>query len=696
MVLTNNGIGNPVTGAYEEGMDSLKWQEHKLFSNDSYYLQLLREAQHYYDQLEPMRRKWLRANDYFMGRQLNDEIVWNGRKITVEKYLQLKGLPAFQNDIISDKVLTLKGLVRQENMTATCKDTDSKEDMFAAIFSEFLRANDNLNRRQNINAEFFQEFCIYAFMCAKLNYTEVDGREDVYIEKKNIFKIAYPVFEKSDLTDINFIAEAHDMYWSDILKTFCRDRNGNASKAAEDELKDIYTRQGDILQGLRPTGSRQNDIGDDFLHSAVVGKYRVIEIWKKERRRALWFHDYATAEAGYRPLDEKADMDEENARRMADNIRKDENGMPILDEEGNETYYIDPEQVQLIEYKQRIEEFWYYRFLSPNGYLLAEGISPYRVLRSGYGFHYHPYVFLAYPCIEGETRSFVDRVIDKQRATNHYMIMFDKMLGNSIKAVAIDVNTETPRQPLEEMIQQSTKPDGVVLYNGQKGDKPSPLQGNSIPSGLEWMISQNQSMVVSQSGVQGALQGVHRNTSGKQYQMERESASTTVADYIGAFYDFCLRVSKVQLWMMQQFYDSTRSVKLTGEDYKIYYNPDTMEDVNSDLSMEMDYNSAVMREANNDMLWQLMLQNRIDLETMLDCGAWSNTARLKKRIQEYKAEQAQAMAMAGMPAGNAAGTVAAGAMPTGGSGGGSHLLQQAGGQNAPRPQPTVMGGAVGG
>ena len=682
MVLQNNGIDNPVTGAYEEGMDSLKWQEHKVFSSDGYYLRLLREAAHYYDDMEPLRKKWIRANDFFMGRQLNDTVVWNGHKMTVEKYLQLRGLPIFQNDIISDKVLTLKGLLRQENMAATCKSTDSNEDMYAAIFSEFLRTNDNLNRRANLNAEFFQEFCIYGFLGAKVNFTEKEGREDIYLEKKDIFKLAFPAFEQSDLSDVNFIAEAHDMYWSDLLKTFCVDDRGNASVKAEEELKDIYARQGDTLQSQRPTGERQVDEGNDFYHSSVVGKYRVIEIWKKERNRAIWYHDRATAEVGYRPLSEKKDIDAENNQRMMDNIRKDENGVPILDANGQETYYIPPEEVELIEYNVKIEEFWYYRFLSPTGYLLAEGVSPYRCMRGGYGFRYHPYVFLAYPCIQGETRSFIDRVIDKQRAVNHYMLMFDSILGNSIKGVAIDVKSESERQSLDEMIRESTKPNGVVLYNSDRGKPPVALQGNNVPSGLEWMISQNQSLTVSQSGVQGALQGVHRNTSGKQYQMERESASTTVADYMGAFYDFCLRVSKVQLWEMQQFYDSHRSVKLTGEDVKVYYNPETMEDVNTDLAMEMDANSAVMREANNDMLWQLMLQNRIDLETMLDCGSWSNTARLKKRVQEYQQQQMEAAAQTGQ-------------LPLAGQEGAAHLSDgRATGGNVPRPQPTVGTGGV--
>lgn len=680
MVFQNNGLDNPVTGSYEEGMDSLKHQEHQIFSNDMYYSRLVREAAHYYDQMRDLRKKWIRANDYFMGRQLNDEVVFNGRKITVSDYLKIRGLPEFQNDIISDKVLTLKGILRQENMAATCKATDSNEDMTAAIFSEFLRVNDNLNRRQALNAEFFQEFAVYAFLCAKVSHDYREGRDDIYVDKQDIFKLALPPFEKPDLSDIHFIAEAHDVYWPDLLQLFGVDEDGNASEEAEKALQDIYCRQGDNIQSRRQTGFNQTQEGDDFYHSTMVGKYRFIEIWKEERNRALWCHDYATADVGFRPLSDKAAIDAENERRKADNIIRDENGVPLLDADGNQQYYVAPEDVALIKYKIKIEKFWYYRFISPNGYLLAEGASPYKVLRDGYSFRYHPYVFLAYPCLQGETRSFIDRVIDKQRSTNHYLLMFDSLMGHAMKGMAIDAKSVSKYQGLDEMIAEAKRPDGVVVYDGSKGNAPSSLTGSvTIPSGLEWLINQNQSIAVSQSGVQGALQGVHRNTSGKQYQMEREAASTTVADYFGAFYDFSQRVSKVQLWEIQQFYDSHRSVKLTGEDYKQFYNPDTMMDVNFDLQLDMDANSAVMRAANNDMLWQLMLQNRIDIITMLDCGSWTNTARLKKRIQEYQQAQMQVAAQTGQA-------------PQVGQDGAAHL--QNGDNSGQMPQPTVGTGGV--
>lgn len=623
------------SGQTENGMNSLSSHEHKRYSNDAYYSRLVSKAAYYYDEMSELRKKWNRANDYFMGRQLNDKVTYDGREMTVEKYLQMRGLPAFQNDIISDKVMTLKGLLRQESMAATCKATDSNEEQYAAIFSEFLRKNDNLNERKELNADMFQKACIYAFLCAKVSYTWREGKEDVYIDQPDIYRLALPPFEKGDLSDVDFIAEAHDMTWGEILETFCE------GKQDEEELSQIYSLQTERENARRGTGFKNSDTGGDFRHPIIFGKYRVIEIWKKERNRSLWCHDRASGEAGYRPMSDKAAIDAENRSRIDYNIRRDETGNVLTDETGNTLCYIDPSQVQLIEYKEKIEQFWYYRFLTPDGHLLREGVSPYRVQRDGYSFRFHPYVFMAYPCLHGETRSFVDRGIDKQRATNHYMIMFDSIMGNAAKgAVAIDDQSLSPLMTREEIMHQYSKPNGVVIYSTKNGgEMPKAIQNVHIPAGLEWMVQKNEALLTQQSGVQGALQGVHKSTSGRQYQIEREAAGTTVSDYFGAFYSFSMRLSKKQLWEIQQFYDSNRSVKIAGDDFSRYYNKATMGDINVDLSLDMDAYSAVVREANNDMLWQLMLQNRIDLPTMLDCGSFNNATLLKKRWAEFEQRQ---------------------------------------------------------
>lgn len=51
--------------------------------------------QYFYDGAE-LRKKWKRAQDFVMGRQLEELIEWNGRKITIRQYMELKGMPILE------------------------------------------------------------------------------------------------------------------------------------------------------------------------------------------------------------------------------------------------------------------------------------------------------------------------------------------------------------------------------------------------------------------------------------------------------------------------------------------------------------------------------------------------------------------------------------------------------------------------
>ena len=69
------------------------------------------------------------------------------------------------------------------------------------------------------------------------------------------------------------------------------------------------------------------------------------------------------------------------------------------------------EEIPLIKAKWFMDDYWYYYFLTPFGDILKEGETPYE-------HKSHPYVFKAYPYIDGEIHSFVNDVIDQQRYTN--------------------------------------------------------------------------------------------------------------------------------------------------------------------------------------------------------------------------------------------------------------------------------------
>jgi hypothetical protein len=654
----SRGIYNEETRQPERGVYTSQGYDHTRFSNSREYTEMLQEAVHYYDRMHDLHRKFIRNNDYYMGRQLNDTVVYNGHSITVHDYMEMKGMAPLSSDIITDKMVTLKGLVRQQYMAPKVKSVDSQEADYALVLSELLRQNDNNNEKSELMAELFEQHICKGLTVGKVKWAMRNGREDVYIDKINQFNLALPPFSRRDLEDVEFIAEAIDMSWPKLLQT-CS--NGPAD---EQKLQQIYVsaKTTNLQQGYNDTGMNQTDRIDDFLHPSVIGKYRVIEIWRKEYNRALWCHDRLNATAGFRPLSDKAAIDAENEQRRLDNIRRDENGVPLLDADGNITYYVPESELELIEYEQRIEDVWYYRLLSPNGYLLKECVSPYRVVRDGFSFYYHPYVFLAYG-MDGEIRSFEDRIIDKQRQYNHDNILIDFIIMNSSKGVlAIDQESITDDMNIDDMMEQYVKVDGYILYTSKNGGQvPQQIQNKSLPAGLEMIMQRDRELLHTQSNVQPALQGAAptAGTSYKRYAAEQQSSATGVTDYVASFNNFSLRLAKKQLWTIQAFYTSRRSVQITGEDIWRYYDPDTMGDIECDVALALDANSAVIREQLQELAYQFYQKDEIASDQMLDAADFGDTAKLKRMILEHRQQKAmiaqQQAAMGQAPTGQAPG-----------------------------------------
>ena len=76
------------------------------------------------------------------------------------------------------------------------------------------------------------------------------------------------------------------------------------------------------------------------------------------------------------------------------------------------------EDIPLIEAQWFMDDYWYFYYLTPFGHILREGETP-------YDHKSHPYIFKAYPYIDGEIHSFVADVIDQQRYTNRLITMYD-------------------------------------------------------------------------------------------------------------------------------------------------------------------------------------------------------------------------------------------------------------------------------
>lgn len=657
--MANHTVINDITNYAEAGPNSLDGVSTQKFRVSDSTLKLLQWLSHYYDNMSELRKKWKRAQDFVMGRQLEEKIEWNGRKITIREYMELQGMPILEYDVISDKLISLVGLVRQQRATASCTAVDPNEEDYISFFNEYLRQNDNNNNRQEMDARLFYEFCVYGFIGMSTVWDRRNGREGIFNDKVDIFKLAVPPFFKPDLSDIEIFGIGHDLTWREILAKFTDGSDGQAQ-----QLNEIYLQTQTHYspeQGYQATGEAQLTGLDDFLHSSIQGKYRVIEVWTMESRQSLWVHDWDKSDAGFMPMGAKAELDAENESRKRANVMMDENGLPILDENGEEMYYVDPKELNLIEYEPQMETFWYRRYITPNGYLLDARESPYFVLRDGYRCSIQPYSFLAYPCLQGEVKSLIMRMENNQRTLNHYMMMINFVVANGAKGtLLVDDASVSDKVSPEENRKNYNKTNGEYHWDSSKGgEKPEVLMNKSIPAGVEFMINFAKTMAAEGSGVQGALQGVHRNTSGKQYQLERESASTSVTDFVESFNCFKLREAKLKTYLIQEFCNEHDSVKLVGDDYRTYFNPETMRDMDLDVAMDLDSYSATIRDQIVDLLWQLKKDGDIDAYTMLTNGKFPGTYRIRKYLKE-KMEQREAME---------AQMAAAGQVPTSSGGG---------------------------
>ena len=657
--MANHTVINDITNYAEAGPNSLEGVSTQKFRMSDSTLKLLQWLSHYYDNMSELRKKWKRAQDFVMGRQLEEKIDWNGRKITIREYMELQGMPILEYDVISDKLISLVGLVRQQRATASCTAVDPNEEDYISFFNEYLRQNDNNNNRQEMDARLFYEFCVYGFIGMSTVWDRRNGREGIFNDKVDIYKLAVPPFFNPDLSDIEIFGVAHDLTWREILAKFTDGSDGQAQ-----QLNEIYLQTQTHYspeQGYQATGEAQLTGLEDFLHSSIQGKYRVIEVWTMESRQSLWVHDWDKSDAGFMPMGVMAELDAENESRKRANVMMDENGLPILDENGEEMYYVDPDELNLIEYEPQMETFWYRRYITPNGYLLDARESPYFVLRDGYRCSIQPYSFLAYPCLQGEVKSLIMRMENNQRTLNHYMMMINFVVANGAKGtLLVDDASVSDKVSPEENRKNYNKTNGEYHWDSSKGgEKPEVLMNKSIPAGVEFMINFAKTMAAEGSGVQGALQGVHRNTSGKQYQLERESASTSVTDFVESFNCFKLREAKLKTYLIQEFCNEHDSVKLVGDDYRTYFNPETMRDMDLDVAMDLDSYSATIRDQIVDLLWQLKKDGDIDAYTMLTNGKFPGTYRIRKYLKE-KMEQREAME---------AQMAAAGQVPTSSGGG---------------------------
>ena len=603
----------------EEVMDSVEMSSRQF--GDRRAFNVLMEAQHYWNQMEDFRKERERNKRYTYGFQWDDKITVDGKTMTEEEYIKSQGNVPLKNNLIRRLVKSVLGVYRSQMKEPTCTARDRDEQKLGETMSTILQCNMQLNRMNEMYARTMEEFLISGFIVHRKSYGWRNGKEDCwtdYVQPNNFF-IDNNMRDFRGW-DISVLGEVHDISFGQLCEQFA------ATQEDYRKLREIYKWANEkeyiVSYAERFGYSRLENY--DFLFTSEPGRCRVIEVWRKEQKPRYRCHDYQNGDVFKIDIEDyQRYVVEENEERLrlAKSV-----GMP-------------EEEVPLIKATWFVDDYWYFYYLSPFGDILKEGETTYE-----HGSH--PYVFKAYPFIDGEIHSFVADVIDQQRYTNRLITLYDWIMRASAKGVLMVPDDCLPDGvSVEDIAESWTEFNGVIVYKPSKSGKvPQQVANNSTNIGIAELLNMQLKFFEDISGVTGALQGKpgFSGESAAHYQQQTQNATTTLLDLLECFSSFVVDGAYKDVKNMQQFYDSKRVFNIAGKSgAQIEYDPKKIRDVEFDLSITESTTTPAYRHLANDILLQLWQSQAISVEQLLEHGDFPFADELLQSIKAQKEQLEQ-------------------------------------------------------
>lgn len=590
-------------------------------SGDRRAFDILMEAQHYWNQMEDFRKDRERNKRYTYGFQWDDKICVDGETMTEEEYIKRQGNVPLKNNLIRRLVKSVLGVYRSQSKEPTCTARDRDEQKLGETMSTILQCNMQLNRMTEVYARTMEEFLISGFIVHRKSYGWRNGKEDCwtdYVQPNNFF-IDNNMRDFRGW-DVSVLGEIHDISFGQLCEQF--------ASSPEDyrRLRDIYkwAAKKEYIASYAERFGYSRLENYDFLFTSEPGRCRVIEVWRKEQKPRYRCHDYQNGDIF------KIDVEDYQKCVVAVNDERIEMaksvGMP-------------EEEVPLVKATWFIDDYWYFYYLSPFGDILKEGETPYE-------HDSHPYVFKAYPFIDGEIHSFVSDVIDQQRYTNRLITLYDWIMRASAKGVLMMPDDCLPDGvSIDDIAESWAEFNGVIVYRPSKsGRVPEQVANNSTNIGIDELLNIQLKFFEDISGVTGALQGKpgFSGESAAHFQQQTQNATTTLLDLLECFSGFVVDGAYKDVKNIQQFYDSKRVFNIAGRSgAQIEYDPKKIRDVEFDLSITESTTTPAYRYLANDILMQLWQAQAISVEQLLEHGDFPFADELLQSIKSQKEQLEQ-------------------------------------------------------
>lgn len=198
-----------------------------------------------------------------------------------------------------------------------------------------------------------------------------------------------------------------------------------------------------------------------------------------------------------------------------------------------EVWSLEGRQVQM-RGRLAMDMVWRCRWLAPDGTLLDEYNSPFRHAS-------HPFVVKFYPLTDGEVHSFVEDVIDQQRAINRLVVLADTMMASSAKgALIFPVDQLARGTTLEDVGRLWSRPDAVIPISGRGNTAPTQVMTSNSGTAPYQLLSLQMQLFDDITGIGDTLLGrdISPSTGANLYNAQVRNAATVLTDLLESFCSF--------------------------------------------------------------------------------------------------------------------------------------------------------------
>ena len=598
----------------------------------------LEEFQACWASLAEVRRKARRAEMYTRRDQWGDYVrdPDSGNMITERELIMKQGKVPLKNNMVWPIVNNVEGQFRSIVTKPVCVVRDQREAKIGEMMSAAIEYVHDLNDMQEVDAATLRAAMPSGIIAQRLEFgpNEAKGnRSDVWAFDVNCDRIFFNTsIEDARGWDITHIGEIMDLTFDKIMASFGR------SAEEKEMIRQIYGDKGRMGYDYNSM-TRENDM--DFYSPVKTDLCRVIFGWRLENREAYFCHDHLKGVFFYVPKKDKYIVDETNRKRKEEGLA---NGVA-------------EEDILLIDMEEREEQYWVYRYMSPDGYCLDKGESPY--WHGG-----HNYVLSLMHFSRGCIYNFVEQFIDQQRSINRTAMLIDFIRSTSSKGLLVVDESAFESMTREEIVDEYVRYNGVMFVKPKQGvnvrDVIHQFNGAASTAGDYELLNLQLKLINEISGVNSAMQG-HAATSGTPaslYAQQVQNSSLNLKSLFGRMNSFRKNRDMKIMQMIQQFYTEAKNVEIAGMDYSEeakYYNPEKVRNADIDLTITDGSNTPAYQMLANDFLMQLFQAQAIDVKTMLENTSYPFAAKVLeaiKRNEQQAMEQQQMQGVQQLPIDN--------------------------------------------